>query len=91
VTETTLEELARRVAALERLAETTQILDRTEALAARQRQLVEQRRTDLLEKLSTTQDEHGTKLDALREEVRTGNAQIIELLTTLIGRNPNAD
>jgi NADH:ubiquinone oxidoreductase subunit E len=56
------EDLARRVAALERLAETRDILDRTEALAARQHQQVEQRRTDLLEKLSRVQDEHGEML-----------------------------
>ncbi|MGW1269861.1 hypothetical protein [Streptomyces sp. NPDC002491] len=56
------EQLARRVAALERLAETRDILDRTEALSARQRQQVEQSRTDLLEKLSRTQDEHTATL-----------------------------
>lgn len=51
-------QLARRVAALERLAETQDILDRTEALAVRQRQQVEQSRTQLLEKISRTQDQH---------------------------------
>ncbi len=56
------EQLARRVAALERLAETQDILDRTEALAIRQRQQVEQSRTQLLEKLSRVQDEHGEVL-----------------------------
>ncbi|MBV9024564.1 MAG: hypothetical protein JO362_12410 [Streptomycetaceae bacterium] len=56
------EQLTRRVAALERLAETRDILDRTEALAARQRQQVEQARTDLLEKLSRVQDEHTATL-----------------------------
>ncbi|MGI5451503.1 hypothetical protein ACQEVM_38225 [Streptomyces sp. CA-243310] len=55
-------QLARRVAALERLAETQDILDRTEALAVRQRQQVEQSRTALLEKISQTQDEHGAVL-----------------------------
>jgi hypothetical protein len=91
--------LARRVAALERLAETQDILDRTEALAVRQRQQVEQSRTQLLEKLSRVQDEHGgvlaqhgemltemnTRLDTLTNEVRTGNARIIELLSGLVG------
>jgi chromosome segregation ATPase len=98
MTETTIEQLARRVAALEQLAETTEILDRTEAVAARQRQLVEQRRTELLEKLSSTQDEHTEALaelkagqDALRDEVRSGNARIVELLTNLVGLNPNAE
>ncbi|MFD3808286.1 hypothetical protein ACFWTC_32965 [Streptomyces sp. NPDC058619] len=47
-------QLARRVAALERLAETQDVLDRTEALAVRQRQQVEQSRTQLLEKISHT-------------------------------------
>jgi cytochrome P450 len=56
------QQLARRVAALERLAETREILDRTEALAARQRQQIEQSRTDLLEKLSRVQDEHTATL-----------------------------
>ncbi|MGW7315507.1 hypothetical protein [Streptomyces sp. NPDC054854] len=55
-------QLARRVAALERLAETQDILDRTEALAVRQRQQVEQSRTQLLEKISRTQDEQGAAL-----------------------------
>ncbi|MFE2556558.1 hypothetical protein ACFXGT_11055 [Streptomyces sp. NPDC059352] len=55
-------QLARRVAALERLAETQDILDRTEALAVRQRQQVEQSRTQLLEKISRTQDEHSAIL-----------------------------
>ncbi|MFF3727423.1 hypothetical protein ACFYYM_34215 [Streptomyces erythrochromogenes] len=50
------------MAALERLAETQDILDRTEALAARQRHRVEQSRTQLLEKISRTQDEHSAVL-----------------------------
>ncbi|KOG56852.1 hypothetical protein ADK75_06375 [Streptomyces virginiae] len=55
-------QLARRVAAPERLAETQDILDRTDALAARKRQQVEQSRTQLLEKTSRTQDEHSAVL-----------------------------
>lgn len=72
------EQLARRVAALERLAETRDILDRTEALAARQHQQVEQRRTDLLEKLSRTQDEHTATLAAHGE-------MLTEILSILRG------
>lgn len=56
------DDLARRVAALERLAETRDILERTEALAERQRQQVEQARTQLLEKLSRVQDEQSQTL-----------------------------
>ncbi|MGW7674317.1 hypothetical protein ACWGJX_45900 [Streptomyces sp. NPDC054775] len=56
------DDLARRVAALERLAETWDILERTEALAERQRQQVEQARTQLLEKLSRVQDEQSQAL-----------------------------
>ncbi|MFE3144290.1 hypothetical protein [Streptomyces scopuliridis] len=73
-------QLARRVAALERLAETQDILDRTEALAVRQRQQVEQSRTHLLEKLSRVQDEHsallaqqGEKLDQILTILRSMN------------------
>ncbi|MEU9617252.1 hypothetical protein AB0D56_37930 [Streptomyces sp. NPDC048209] len=60
----TIEQLTRRVIALERLAETQDILDRTEALAVRQRQAVEQSRTKLLEKLSQVQDQHTEMLTA---------------------------
>ncbi|MFB6811195.1 hypothetical protein [Streptomyces sp. NPDC056387] len=67
-------QLARRVAALERLAETQDILDRTEALAVRQRQQVEQSRTQLLEKISRTQDEHSAVL-----------AKHGEMLTEILG------
>ncbi|MGW7674259.1 hypothetical protein ACWGJX_45570 [Streptomyces sp. NPDC054775] len=56
------DDLARRVAALERLAQTWDILERTEALAERQRQQVEQARTQLLEKLSRVQDEQSQTL-----------------------------
>ncbi|MFD9458793.1 hypothetical protein ACFWBC_37660 [Streptomyces sp. NPDC059985] len=73
-------QLARRVAALERLAETQDILDRTEALAVRQRQQVEQSRTQLLEKISRTQDEHGAAL-AQHGEMLT------EILTLLRSTN----
>ncbi|MEU4955017.1 hypothetical protein [Streptomyces lavendulae] len=73
-------QLARRVAALERLAETQDILDRTEALAVRQRQQVEQSRTHLLEKISRTQDEHGAVL-AQHGEMLT------EILSLLRGTN----
>jgi hypothetical protein len=68
------EPLTRRVAALERLAETRDILDRTEAVASRQRQAVEQSRTELLEKLSRTQDEHTATL-----------AQHGQMLTEILG------
>jgi uncharacterized coiled-coil protein SlyX len=84
-------QLERRVAALERLAETRDVLDRTEALAARQRQRVEQSRTDLLEKISRVQDEHGetlTELTAFVAEQRAANARIIELLSALTGQAP---
>lgn len=57
-----VEQLGLRVAALERLAGTREILDRTEALAARQRQQIEQTRTDLLEKISRVQDEQIAEL-----------------------------
>ncbi|MFH8753665.1 hypothetical protein ACH4GK_37965 [Streptomyces rimosus] len=30
------------------------------------------------------------RIDALTDEVRTGNAQIIELLSRLVGKNPDA-
>ncbi|MFI5635576.1 hypothetical protein ACIA8E_40880 [Streptomyces sp. NPDC051664] len=69
-------QLARRVAALERLAETQDILDRTEALAVRQRQQVEQSRTQLLEKLSRVQDNHSAQLDQHGE-------MLTEILTLL--------
>ena len=73
-------QLARRVAALERLAETQDILDRTEALAVRQRQQVEQSRTQLLEKISRTQDEHGAAL-------AQHGAMLTEILSLLRGTN----
>jgi hypothetical protein len=58
----TYSQLSRRVAAPEQLAETQDILDRTEALAARQRQQIEQSRTQLLEKISRVQDEQSETL-----------------------------
>lgn len=67
-------QLSRRVAALEQLAETQDILERTEALAVRQRQQVEQSRTQLLEKLSRVQDEQCETL-----------AQHGEMLTEILG------
>ena len=69
-----IEQLAQRVSALERLAETRDILDRTEALAARQRQHVEQSRTELLEKISRTQDEHGVALAEILSLLRGSSA-----------------
>ena len=57
-----VEQLALRVSNLERIAETREILDRTDAVAERQHQLVEQRRTDTLDKLSRVQDEHTAAL-----------------------------
>ncbi|MGR3939428.1 hypothetical protein [Streptomyces sp. BRA346] len=97
------EQLARRVAALERLAETRDILDRTEALAARQRQQVEQSRTDLLEKLSRVQDEHTATLTShteslamhgqvLAEHTATlaeHGAMLTEILSILRGKDPS--
>ncbi|MFI6582885.1 hypothetical protein [Embleya sp. NPDC050493] len=86
-------QLERRVAALERLAETRDVLDRTEALAARRRRRVEQSRTDLLEKISRVQDDLGetlSELTAFVAEQRAANARIIELLTALTGRDPNS-
>ncbi|MFK0238728.1 hypothetical protein [Streptomyces vinaceus] len=76
-------QLARRVAALERLAETQDILDRTEALAVRQRQQVEQSRTALLEKILRTQDEHLAVLAQYGE-------MLIEILTLLRSGNEPA-
>lgn len=111
MTDTQIEQLTKRVAALERLAQTRDILDNTEALAARQRQQVEQAHTDLLAKLDRVQDEHGvlltrldTKADGLAdkvdgvsntlaafvEEQRRSNAALVELLSNLVGKDPNA-
>ncbi|WP_127354554.1 hypothetical protein [Actinacidiphila soli] len=75
------EQLARRVAALERLAETQDILDRTEALAVRQRQQVEQARTELLEKLSRVQDEH--------TELLTNQGQMLTEILTILRATKN--
>ncbi|MFK0238852.1 hypothetical protein [Streptomyces vinaceus] len=54
-------------------------MDRTGALAVRQRQQVEQSRTALLEEISRTQDEHGAVL-----------AQHGEILTLLRSGNEPA-
>jgi hypothetical protein len=76
--DTSYAQLSRRVAALEQLAETQDILDRTESLAARQRQQIEQSRTQLLEKLSRVQDEQSETL-ARHGEMQT---EVLTLLRT---------
>ncbi|WP_406293441.1 hypothetical protein OG948_02510 [Embleya sp. NBC_00888] len=83
--------LERRVAALERPAETRDVLDRTEASVARQRQRVEQSHTNLQEKIARGRDGHGetlTELTVFVAEQRAANARIIELLTALTGQAP---
>ncbi|MFD3760870.1 hypothetical protein [Streptomyces sp. NPDC058622] len=55
-------------------------MDRTEALAVRQRQQVEQTRTQPLKKISRTQDEHGAALTQHGE-------MLTEILSLLRGAN----
>ncbi|OEJ21432.1 hypothetical protein BGM19_38490 [Streptomyces agglomeratus] len=70
------------------LADAQDVLDRIEALAVRQRQQVEQSRTQMLAKLSRVQDDQSALLGRHSEMLTQQGEMLTEILTILRGTNP---
>ncbi|WP_141754320.1 hypothetical protein [Streptomyces agglomeratus] len=73
------------------LADAQDVLDRIEALAVRQRQQVEQSRTQMLAKLSRVQDDQSALLGRHSEMLTQQGEMLTEILTILRGTNPPAE